>query len=162
PIESDLGTIDRDAAERIVEIDDGAFVDHDAAVEHAWNAVGPDLGANAPGERQIGLVLVVAPTHGEHQVFGRDLLRIDVDDAVSRAVPGRHRCAHLPRPLADLRAERDCDAAAFGPRHAQIDVGECPLLAVALVVDREVAAFEPDLAEIAAVQSAGVEALDPG
>ena len=76
--------------------------------------------------------------------------------------PGRQRRAHQPRPLRILRAERDGEAAAFRPRDAEIDVGECPLLAVALVVDREVAALEADLGQVAAVEPAGVKPLDPG
>ena len=162
PLEVDLGAIDRNPPERVVEIDDEPLLDRNAAIDHARNAVGPDFGADAARQRQIRLVLALAPSHGEHQVLGRDPLRLDVDDAVSLGPARRHGRAHLPRPLDTLRAQREGKTTAFGPRHAQIDIGERPLLAVALIVDGEVAAFEPDLRKVAAIQSAGVEALDPG
>ena len=47
PIEIDFGAIDRNARERIVEIDDDALVHQDLAVEHVRNAVGSDIGADA-------------------------------------------------------------------------------------------------------------------
>src|SRR5205807_2501480 len=73
----------------------------------------------------------------------------------------RHRRAHAPRAFDRLRAERKRDADALGTRHAEIDIGERPLLAIALVVDGEVAILQADLGEVAPVQAAGVEALDP-
>ena len=139
-----------------------ALVHHDPAVDHARHAVGADIGADAARQREIGLVLARADAHGQHQVLGRDLLRLDVDDAPPVSRPGVMRRAHQPRPLDAFRAERNGDASALGPRHAQIDVGEGPLLAVALIVDGEIAALEADLGEIAAIESAGVETLDPG
>src|SRR5262249_2396058 len=107
------------------------------------------------------LVLIVARPHGEHRVLGRDFLRFDVDDAVA-VWARRQRRAHAPRPFGGLRAERYRDAAALRSRHAQIDIGERPLLAVALVVDGEVAILQANLGEVAAVETAGVEAVDPG
>src|SRR5215471_15158034 len=104
--------------------------------------------------------LIIAPSHGEHGVLGRDFLRLDVDDAVA-VCTRRHRRAHAPRPFDGLRAERNRDAATFGSRHAQVDIGERPLLAVALIVDGEVAVLQADLGEVAAVETAGVETLDP-
>src|SRR5262249_58996233 len=104
--------------------------------------------------------LVGAQPHGEHHVFGRELLRFDVDDAVP-LLARRHRRAHVPRPLGGLRAECNRDAATFGPRYAQIDVGERPALAIALIVDGEVAVLQADLGEVAAVKATRVETLDP-
>ena len=161
PVEIDLGTIDRNARERIVQIDDDALLHQDTAVEHVRNAVGPDIGSDARRDRQIRLELAFAPAHGEHQVLGRDFVGVDIDDAV--AIPARrHRGAHLPRSFDAVGSQRECDAAALGPRHAQIDVGERPLLAIALIVNREIAVLEPDFSEVAAVQPLGIETLDPG
>ena len=162
PVEIDLGAVDRNAGERIIEIDDDALVHQDLAVEHMRNAVGSDIGADARRERQIGLELTLAHAHGEHEILGGDFLRLDVDDAVALLLARRHGGAHRPGPLDVLRSQRHGDAAALGPHHAEIDIGERPLLAVALIVDGEIAAFEADLGEIAPIQSAGIEALDPG
>ena len=123
---------------------------------------GPISARMRAGQRQIGFELALAHAHGEHEILGRDLLCLDVDDAVALPLTRCHGRAHVPGPLDVFRAQRDGDAAALGPHHAEIDIGERPLLAVALVVDREIAALEADLGEIAAVQAAGVEALDPG
>ena len=126
------------------------------------NAVRSDVGADARRERQIGFELTLAHAHGEHEILGGDFLCLDVDDAVARLLSRGHGRAHVPRPLDVFRPQRDGDAAALGPHHAEIDIGERPLLAVALIVDGEIAAFEADLGEIAAIQAAGIEALDPG
>ena len=160
PIETDLGAVDRNAHERVVEIDHDALLHGHPAVEHVRNAIGTDIGADAPRQRQIDLVLIIAPSHGEHRILGRDFLHLDVDDAVA-VLARRHRRAHAPRAFDRLRAERNRDAAALGTRHAEIDIGERPLLAIALVVDGEVAILQADLGEVAPVQAAGVEALDP-
>src|SRR5436309_16096895 len=101
PIEADLGAVDRNAPERIVEIDDRAFLDKNAAVERARNAVGADIGADASRQRQVGLVLALAPSRGEHQVLGRYFLCLDIDDAAA-ALARRHGRANLPRPLVAL------------------------------------------------------------
>ena len=163
PVEIDFGAIDRNARERIVEIDDEALVHQDLAVEHVRECrraryrrgCAPRAADRArTGSRPTRMASI--------KILGRDLLRLDVDDAVALLLPGRHGRAHVPRPLDVFRTQRDGDAAALGPRHAEIDIGERPLLAVALVVDREIAAFEADLGEVAAIQAAGVEALDPG
>ncbi len=161
PIQADLGTVDRNAVERIIEIDERPLLHQDAPIHHARDAVGTDVGADARVQRKIGVVRHLAPAHRQHQVLGRDLLGLDVDDAMA-LLARRHCGAHPPRSLRVLRAERHGNAAALGPRHAQIDVGERPLLAIALIVDGQVAALEPDLGEIAAVETAGAEALDPG
>ena len=66
PVEIDFGAIDRNAGERIIEIDDDALVHQDLALEHVRDAVGPDIGADARRQRQIGLELALAHAHGEH------------------------------------------------------------------------------------------------
>src|SRR5262249_34141390 len=68
PIETDLGAIDRNARERVVEVDDNALLHDHAPVEHARNAVRADIGPDPPRQRQIDLVLIIAPPHGEHRV----------------------------------------------------------------------------------------------
>src|SRR5947199_152153 len=118
-------------------------------------------GADAPGQRQVGLVLIRVQPHGEHHVFGRKSLCFDIDDAVT-LLARRHRRAQVPRPLEAVRAERDRDASPLRSRHAQIDIGKRPLLAIALVVDGEIAALQPDLGELASIEPARAETLDPG
>ena len=44
---------------------------------------GPIVGADARRHRHVGLVLAVAEPHRQHQILGRQLLRLDVDDAVA-------------------------------------------------------------------------------
>ena len=75
---------------------------------------------------------------------------------------GRDRRAHLPRPLDGIGAKLDGNAAAFRSRDAQIDVRERPLLAIALVVDAEIAALEANLGEIVTIQRPDIETFDPG
>ena len=77
-------------------------------------------------------------------------------------LPGRDGCAHLPRSFDIIGAELHGNAAVLWPRHAQIDIRKCPLLAIALVVDAQIAAFKADLREISTIQRADVKALDPG
>ena len=62
PIEADLGAIDRNARERIVEVDDESLLRHDPAVDHLRLAVGPDIGADATRQRQVGLVVALRPS----------------------------------------------------------------------------------------------------
>ena len=83
PIETDLGAVDRNAPERIVEIDDGALVHHDTAIDHARNAVGADIGADARRQRQVRLVLVRRSIASPASDLWRTLLRLDVDDAMT-------------------------------------------------------------------------------
>src|SRR5262249_1608621 len=144
-----------------VRIDNESFLDDNAPIDHSGNAVSSDVCADAGGERQIRLIEALAPSHGEHQVLGRNLLRVDVYDSVS-ALAGRDGRSHLPRPLSTVGTDFDRNAAVLWPRHAQIYIGECPLLPIALIVDGEIAALEADLGEVAAIQRVDIEAFDPG
>ena len=112
-------------------------------------------------QRQVGLELAVAEPHRQHQILGRQPLRLDVDGAVA-VLAGRQRRAQQPGPLGRFRADRQRDAAGRRAGQAQIDVLEGPLLAVALVVDGEIAVLEADLAEVVAVEAGGAEPVDPG
>ena len=161
PFKIDLGTVDRNAGQRIVGIDDEALVHLNAAIEHARQTIRADVGVDASRKRQVGLIRSLAQPHRQHEVVGGDVLRLDVEDAAPLRTR-RHRRTHHPRPFDGLRTERDGQAAALRAGHAEIDVGERPLLAVALVVDGEVAALETDLGEVATVKPAGIEPLDPG
>src|SRR5262249_36193896 len=71
------------------------------------------------------------------------------------------RGAQQPRPVIGFRAQRDGDATARAG-DAEIDIAERPLLAVALVVNREIAVLETDLAEITAIEAGNAQAVDPG
>ena len=105
--------------------------------------------------------MAVAQPHGQHQIARRHLLRFDIDDAVA-AGARRQRRPHQPRPVERFRAHGERNAARLRTRDAQIDVVERPLLAVALVIDGEIAVLEADLAQLAAVEAGGAEAVDPG
>jgi hypothetical protein len=161
PVEAELGALDRDLVERVIGVDDEALLHQDAAVDHLRNAVGPDLGADARRHRQVGLVLTVAEPHRQHQILGRQPLGLDVDDAAA-VLALRQRGAQQPGPLGIVRADRERHAASLRPGQAQVDILERPLLAAALVVDDQVAVLEPELAQVAAVEAGGAEAVDPG
>ena len=45
PFKADLASIDRDARERVIHINDKTLLDDNAAVDHIGNAVGPYVGA---------------------------------------------------------------------------------------------------------------------
>ena len=156
----EVGAVDVDPAQRLVGIDDVALVELDAALDHLRDAVGADLRAHAGGHRDVGLELAVADAQRQQQVLGRQALGLDLDLA-DAALAARHGRAQQPGPLAGLRAHGQRDAAAARPRQAEIDVVEFPLLAVALIEQREIAVLQPELAQVAAVEAGGAEAVDP-
>src|SRR5262249_58218599 len=61
-----------------------------------------------------------------------------------------------------LGADAGVACAARLTRQAQVDLVELRLLSVALVVDREAAALQADLAEVASVEAERAHGVEPG
>ena len=160
PIETDLGSVNGNTHERVIDIDDEAFLDDDVSINHARNAVRTDVRANARRERQIHFVEPLPPTHGKHQVLHGDFVSVDLQDPMPLR-PGCQCRSQLPRPVRLFGAEFHRNAATLGTCDAEIDVREAPVLAVAFVIDAEIAAPQSNLGKVASVQAARVETLYP-
>ena len=114
----------------------------------------------ADSGRSASTVAFVEPQR-QQNVAGGNLARLDADraDAVGERA---HRRAQHPGPLGILGLEPEDHAALGRPRQAHVDLVESPVLAVAPVVDDQIAVLEAELAQIVAVEAAGADAVDPG
>ena len=89
------------------------------------------------------------------------MLRFEIDGA--QPLGSRpHRGGELPWPGGILGAEFEFEGAGTRAGQAQMDVLEPGLLAVAAIVDHQIAALQPDLGQIAAVEAERAEAVEPG
>ena len=75
---------------------------------------------------------------------------------------GRIAALNHPWPFRIVGREAKDHAALRRPRQADIDPAERPTLAVALVVDDQIAVLEAEFAQIVAVEAGRAEAVDPG
>ena len=96
----------------------------------------------------------------EQNVVHRNLARFDTDGA--HAVGERtHRGAQHPGPFGVVGFKPKDDAAPPWPRQARVDAVECPTLAVAPIVNDQIAVFEAQFTQIVAVESGLPERIDP-
>ena len=75
--------------------------------------------------------------------------------------PGCQCRSQLPRSVRLFGGEFHGNATTLGTCDAEIDVREGPVLAVAFVIDAEIAAPQANLGEVASIQAPRVETLYP-
>ena len=120
-----------------------------------------DLGAQAGRDRQIGVQGSLADPQRQQKVAHRDVARFHADGAT--ALTGRLDARQQgPRTLGIVRTEREQHLARARPRQAEIDLLEFRLLAVAQVLDHQVAALEADLDQVTPVEPERAETVEPG
>ena len=115
---------------------------------------------HARRQRQVDVEIAFVDAQRQQDVLGRHMARFDADRA--HAVAERpHRRAEHPGPVRLVRRQAEDHAALLGPGQADVDLAEGPALAVALIVDDEIAVLEAELAQIVTVEAGRAEAVDP-
>ena len=161
PVEGHLGAVDLELGVGILAVGEAAGTEQQLAARHLRRAVARELGAKAERHRHVGVDPAGVDAQREQNVAHHDLARLDAQGAPSLA---ERLDAGKQQPLMVRIVRRDAqrDLAARLAREAQIDLVEGRFLPVALVVDREAAALEADLAEVAPVEPERAHAVEPG
>ncbi len=141
-------------------IDDGTGVGDQLALHDLRRAIGPNIGADARRYRQIDVDGGFEPQR-QQDIAGRHVAGLDADRPYSVGERA-HRRAQAPRPLGIVGLKPEDHAALRGPRQARVDPIERPRLAVAPIVDHEIAVLEAEFAQFLAVEAGGAGIVDPG
>ena len=153
PIEPEIGVIDGDADVFVVAIDDGAGV---------RRATGPaPLAACRRAEISARMLADSGRSASIAPSLSRSASRMSLDETLRASMPTArmpsaerpHRRAQHPGPLRIVGLEPEDHAALRRPRQADVDLVEGPPLAVALVVDDQIAVLETEFAQIVAVEA---------
>ena len=161
PVEIHLGLVDRDRFFFVLRVSDPSALGYQAALDHLRHEIRADLRPDASGNRDVELEVTFVETHCKKDVPRRYLPRLDLDAAllISARNDGRRQ---LPRVVVVFGAEIENHAAASVAIQAEIDLLEGPGLAVAAVIDDQVAVLQTELAENFIFGIRLGEAVDPG
>jgi hypothetical protein len=138
PIESEVRAIDVHVESVVGAIDDHACIGDQLTLHRLRQAFTGNLGTNACRYGHVGIEIADVEPQRQKDIARRNPARLDPDRAHSIGKRAHGRAQH-PRTLRRVGLKSKNNTALPGARQAHIDAFELPLLAIAPIIDNEVA-----------------------